>query len=78
MTVTLTDADFIVTNGYGNRFFGFVDPGDALTFPIGDAFYYYYYPATSTSLSVRSTTALLINGTPEAHQRAFRGRCGRS
>ena len=43
LTVTLTDADFIVTNGYGNRFFGFVDPTDMITFPIGDPYYFHYY-----------------------------------
>ncbi len=36
LTVTLSDADFIVTNGYGNRFSGFTDPTGTMTFPIGD------------------------------------------
>ena len=68
LTVTLTDADFIVTNGYGNRFFGFVDPADALTFPIGDAYYYYYYSSGHFDIVERfsSSTALLINGTVSA------------
>ena len=43
LTVTLTGSDFIVTGGYGNRFFGFVDPSDMLTFPIGDPYYFHYY-----------------------------------
>jgi hypothetical protein len=43
LTVTLTGADFIVTDGYGNRFFGFIDPTDMITFPIGDPYYFYYY-----------------------------------
>jgi len=36
LTVTLSDADFIVTNGYGNRFFGFIDPTGTMTSEIGD------------------------------------------
>jgi hypothetical protein len=43
LTVTLTGSDFIVTDGYGNRFFGFVDPADMITFPIGDPYYFHYY-----------------------------------
>jgi hypothetical protein len=43
LTVTLTGADFIVTDGYGNGFFGFVDPTDMITFPIGDPYYFAYY-----------------------------------
>jgi hypothetical protein len=36
LTVTLSDADFIVTNGSGNRFSGFTDPTGTMTFPIGE------------------------------------------
>ena len=36
LTVTLTDADFIVSHGSGNRFSGFVDLSDGLTFSIGE------------------------------------------
>jgi hypothetical protein len=43
LTVALTDADFIVTNGNGNRFFGFLDSTDTITFPIGDPYYFAYY-----------------------------------
>ena len=43
LTVALTDADFIVSNGYGNRFSGFVDGTDTITFPIGDPYYFAYY-----------------------------------
>jgi hypothetical protein len=43
LAVTLTDAEFIVTDGYGNRFFGEVDPNDAVTFAIGDPYYFHYY-----------------------------------
>ncbi|HXG71035.1 MAG TPA: hypothetical protein VNJ04_10560 [Gemmatimonadaceae bacterium] len=45
LTITLSDADFIVTNGYGNRFFGFVDVTETMTFQVGNADLYYgtYY-----------------------------------
>jgi hypothetical protein len=43
LTVTLADADFIVSGGYGNRFFGFIDPTDLVAFPIGDPYYFHYY-----------------------------------
>jgi hypothetical protein len=43
LTVTLTGADFIVTDGYGNRFSGFIDPTDAITFSLGDPYYFHYY-----------------------------------
>jgi hypothetical protein len=44
LTFTLSDADFIVTGGFGNRFVGFIDGTDTITAKIGDAgFYYYYY-----------------------------------
>ncbi len=36
LTVTLSDADFIMTNGYGNRFSGFTDPTGTMTFQIGE------------------------------------------
>ncbi|HXG71034.1 MAG TPA: carboxypeptidase-like regulatory domain-containing protein [Gemmatimonadaceae bacterium] len=38
LAVTLTGADFIVSNGSGNRFSGFVDLSDGLTFSIGEDF----------------------------------------
>jgi len=43
LTVALTDADFIVSNGNGNRFSGFVDSTDTITFPIGNPYYFAYY-----------------------------------
>ena len=67
LTVTLTGADFIVTNGYGDRFFGFVDASDALTFPIGVAFdFYYYYDGHLDIVERFRSTALSINGTVTA------------
>jgi hypothetical protein len=67
LTVTLSGADFIVTNGYGNRFFGFVDGSDALTFPIGVAFdFYYYYDGHLDIVERFHNAALAINGTVAA------------
>jgi hypothetical protein len=66
LTVTLTDADFIVTNGFGNRFSGFVDATDAMTFAIGDAYYYYYYSGHFDIVERFSNTALVISGTVSA------------
>jgi hypothetical protein len=62
LTVTLTDADFIVTNGYGNRFVGLVDPTDTVTFPIGDAYYYYYYSGHFDIVESFNGTALMVYG----------------
>jgi len=73
LTVTLTGADFIVTNGYGDRFFGFVDASDALTFPIGVAFdFYYYYDGHLDIVERFRDTALTINGTVTAQGTALR------
>lgn len=69
LTVTLSDADFIVTNGNGNRFFGFVDLTDTITFPIGatfDFYYYYYYSGHFDIVERFSATALMVNGTVTA------------
>ena len=64
LTVTLGDADFIVTDGHGNRFFGYVDPDDLVTFPIGDAYYYYYYSGHFDIVErLSNTSALAIVGT---------------
>lgn len=41
--VTLSDADLIVTNGFGNRFSGFVDPDGTITFALGQVYFYYGY-----------------------------------
>lgn len=43
LTVTLTDANFIVTNGEGNGFVGLLDPSDGITFAIGDPYCFAYY-----------------------------------
>jgi len=58
-TVTLTDADFIVTSGRGNRFFGFIEPNDSTTFTLGGD---YYYQLEYDVVERFGATALLING----------------
>jgi hypothetical protein len=60
--VTLGDADFIVANGRGNGFSGFIDPTDAITFLIGDNYYYYYYSGVYDIVERFETTALIISG----------------
>lgn len=61
LTVTLTDADFILTNGFGNRFFGFIDPTDTMTFTLTDGDYYYYFSQFDV-VERFSDTALAITG----------------
>ena len=43
LTVRLSGADFIVTNGRGDHFSGAILGDDRVTFAVGDAYYYYYY-----------------------------------
>lgn len=64
LTVTLSDADLIVTNGYGNRFFGFADPDGSITFPIGYGdLYYNDYLGHFDIVERYSTTAFMAGGT---------------
>jgi hypothetical protein len=42
LTVTLSDADFIVTRGRGNTFNGAIDGSDRVTFVIGEQDLYYW------------------------------------
>lgn len=63
LTVRLSGADFIVTNGYGDHFSGFVSADGKVTFSIGDAYYYYYYYGHFDFVERLSpTSALLVNG----------------
>lgn len=63
LTVTLSGPDFIVTNGYGNRFFGFVDVTEAMTFQIGTASLYYgTYSGHSDIVERFGDGALIIAG----------------
>jgi len=63
LTVTLTDADFIVTNGRGNSFVGFLDITEVIRFSMsGGSDYYYNY--TDFDVAERfNTTALMVSGT---------------
>ncbi len=42
-TVTLEDANYIVTNGRGRGFTGFLGVSNDIRFDLGNAFHYYYY-----------------------------------
>jgi hypothetical protein len=66
LTVTLSDADFIVTNGQGNRFVGLLDVTDAITFAIGDAYYFYYYDEHFQIVERFRDGALIVVGTVAA------------
>lgn len=61
LTVTLTDADFILTNGNGNRFFGFIDPTDTMTFTLSNGEYYYDFSQFDV-VERYSDTALMVTG----------------
>jgi hypothetical protein len=70
LSVVLTGADFIVTDGFGDRFQGTVI-GDRVTFQPGIDFYYYFYYLGQGSLVERfPPTALFINGMVSARQTA--------
>jgi hypothetical protein len=70
LSVVLTGADFIVTDGFGDRFEGTVI-GDRVTFRPGIDFYYYFYYLGKGSLVERfPPTALFINGMVSARQTA--------
>ena len=65
LTVTLTGADFVITQGRGNRFDGFIDGPDVVTFVIGDASaYYYFYEVVQHDLIERLSTnsAFIVSG----------------
>jgi hypothetical protein len=67
LEVRLSGADFIVTNGHGDRFGGIIS-GDTVTFAVGDAYYYYSYYSGHFGLIERlsSSGAFLVNGTVSA------------
>ena len=63
LTVTLSGADFVVVNGRGRSFTGFVDVNGGVRFVVGDAFYYYYYYGGTFDIAERITDfTLLISG----------------
>jgi hypothetical protein len=71
LSVVVTGADFIVTNGFGDRFQGTVI-GDRVTFEPGIDYYYYYWSYLGQSALVERfpPTALVINGMVSARQTA--------
>jgi hypothetical protein len=67
LTVRLSGADFIVTNGYGDHFSGFVSADGKVTFNVGDAYYYYYYYGHFDFVErLNPASALLVKGTVNA------------
>ncbi|HXG70493.1 MAG TPA: carboxypeptidase-like regulatory domain-containing protein [Gemmatimonadaceae bacterium] len=67
LTVTLSDADFIVTNGRGNSFVGFVDTTDVITFSLSDRDFDYYYSYLDYDIAERfDAGALLVGGIASA------------
>jgi len=63
LTVALTGADFILTQGRGNRFSGTIDAGDRITFSIGNASFYYYYLGQYDLVErISDTDALIVYG----------------
>jgi hypothetical protein len=66
LTVTLSGADFIVTGGRGNAFSGFIDPGNRVTFAIGEQNYYYYYGPYDLVERIDAVSALIISGSVTA------------
>jgi len=71
LSVALSDADFIVTNGFGDRFQGSV-VGDRVTFQAGSDYYYYYHSYMGQAAVVERfpPTALVINGIITARETA--------
>ena len=73
LSVILSGADFIVTNGFGDRFQGSV-VGDRVTFQPGSSFYYYYYYNSylgqAAIIERFAPTAIAINGNITARQTA--------
>lgn len=63
ITVTLDNADFIVTNGRGRGFTGFIEISNDIRFSLGDAFYYYYYYGGTFDIVERiGNVTVLISG----------------
>ena len=64
LTVTLEGADFIVINGRGRSFIGFLEVTNAIRFTIGEpSFYYYYYDGNFGIAERIGSVTLLVIGT---------------
>ena len=67
VSVTLGGAQFVVINGHGRSFSGYIDAAGPLTFEIGSAFYYYYYYGGDFDIAERiDDFTLLLSGTVHA------------
>jgi hypothetical protein len=69
LTVRLSGADFIVTNGNGDHFSGFVSADGKVTFAISNtsSYYYYYYSGHFDFVErLNPTSALLVTGSVNA------------
>ena len=62
LTVTLGNADFIVTNGRGRGFTGFVEVSNEIRFSVGDFSFYYYYVETFDIVERIGNLTVLIGG----------------
>lgn len=60
--ITLSDADLIVTNGYGNRFSGFAAPDGTITFALGAGDVYYGYIGHFDIVERLGATAFMAAG----------------
>jgi hypothetical protein len=70
LTVTLSDADFIVTRDRGNRFFGLVEPGGRVTFALGqliDNDPYYAFGEQDVVERFSPSSAILVTGAVAAN-----------
>jgi hypothetical protein len=72
LSVTLSDADFIVADGHGNGFEGSVGASPAVSFSIGQGYYYYsyWYPSSKFDVVERfdADSALAVAGTVSARE----------
>ncbi|HXG56939.1 MAG TPA: carboxypeptidase-like regulatory domain-containing protein [Vicinamibacterales bacterium] len=66
LTVTLSDADFIVTKGRGNSFVGFLDPTDMIKFFLSRDSYYYYHFDGDHIVERFDAGALVVSGIASA------------
>jgi hypothetical protein len=66
LTVTLSGADFIISDGLGNHFMGALDPIDNVTFKLGDRDDIYLSKYADLVERVDSTAAFLVYGTVSA------------
>ncbi len=66
LTVTLSDANFIMMGDRGNSFVGSVDISDSIKFTISDTDFYYYYFGSPDIAERFDDTTLIVSGTVSA------------